>query len=257
MAIITLTTDWKDDDYYIGCIKGALLSTIPGCVIIDISHQIKSFNILQAAFVLRNCYKNYPEGTVHIICVNSEIEKDQRHVLVKTDNQYFIGTDNGIFSLLFKDKVDLIIDFTNEKKKSTFPELDLFVDIAAQIQKSMDIKSLGKTLNEFQKRIPLRATIDDSVITGGIIHIDSYRNVITNISRELFERVGNNRPFELFVQSNSYKIRKINTYYNETSPGELLALFNSLDLLEIAINKGNAADLLNLSTNSSVRIKFQ
>ena len=257
MAVITLTTDWKDNDYYIGCMKGALLSKLPGCIIIDISHQIKSFNITQAAFVLRNCYTYYPAGTIHIMGINSEPEQNQQHILVKAHEQFFIGTDNGIFSLLFKEKVNQIINISNKKLITTFPELDLFIDIAVQIDKGTDIKKLGTELSEFQKRIPLRATIDDSVITGSIVYIDSYRNAITNISHDLFERIGNKRSFELFVQSNSYRIRKINNFYNETSPGELLALFNSLDLLEIAINKGNAADLLNLSTNSSVRIKFQ
>jgi S-adenosylmethionine hydrolase len=99
-------------------------------------------------------------------------------------------------------------------------------------------------------------TIDESVINGSIVYIDSYRNAITNIPKELFEKIGKNRPFDVFIQSNHYKINKINKTYSETSAGELLALFNSLNLLEIAISSGNAADLLNLNINSIIRIKF-
>ena len=98
-------------------------------------------------------------------------------------------------------------------------------------------------------------TIDESTINGSVIYIDSFRNAITNISRELFDQIGKGRPFEIFVQSNHYKINRINKKYSDSSTGEMLALFNSLGLLEIAINSGNAADLLNLSVNSVVRIK--
>ncbi len=116
---------------------------------------------------------------------------------------------------------------------------------------------LGKVVKKYQERIPLRAAIDKSVITGSVIYIDSFRNAITNITRDLFDRIGAGRPFEILPQNNYYIIKRLNNYYHETAPGEILAIFNSVDLLEIAINKGNAADLLNLTTNSSVRVKFK
>ena len=115
---------------------------------------------------------------------------------------------------------------------------------------------LGEVQESFTRNTPIRATFENSRINGSIIYIDSYQNAISNISKELFFRVGKNRRFEIFVQSNYYKISKINNFYNETSVGELLAVFNSLDLLEIAINKGNAAELLALDLNSVIRIKF-
>lgn len=254
MPIITLTTDWNEDDYYIGSVKGAIISQVPNVKIIDISHKIKPFNILQAAFILRNSFPHFPKNTIHIIGVNTEPEKKQKNLVIYAEGHYFIGTDNGIFSLIFQNHPKHIIEL--ETKETPFPALDSFVHVASRLAMGDNIESMGKKVNDFQKKVPLRATIDENVITGSIIHIDSYKNAITNISRDLFERIGKNRLFELFVQSNSYKIQKINTTYNETSPGELLALFNSLNLLEVAINKGNAADLLNLSTNSTIRIKF-
>ncbi len=132
----------------------------------------------------------------------------------------------------------------------------MFTETACGIAKGEKPEAMGKPVKEFQKRIPIRAAIDKSVITGTVIYIDSFRNAITNITSDLFDRVGGDRPFEIYVQSNHYKISRINNYYHETSAGEILALFNSVGLLEIAINKGNAADLLNLSTNSTIRVKF-
>jgi S-adenosylmethionine hydrolase len=107
------------------------------------------------------------------------------------------------------------------------------------------------------KQVPMLPTIDESVINGSVIYIDSYKNAFTNINRELFDQIGKGRPFDIFVQSNHNRINRLNKRYGESSLGEMLALFNSIGLLEIAINGGNAADLLNLSINSSVRIKFK
>ena len=109
---------------------------------------------------------------------------------------------------------------------------------------------------EFNKRVPLRPTIDESVIIGSVVYIDSYSNAITNITADLFYRIGNKRKFQIFVQSNTNRINKISKNYNENPEGELLALFNSLNLLEVAMNGGNAAEILALDTDSTVRVRF-
>ena len=104
MPIITLTTDWNKDDYYVGAAKGAIYSNCIDATIVDITHQIKPFNIFQAAFILKNSYRFYPSGTVHIIGVKTEIYADQKYIAAEFEGQYFLGTDNGIFSLLFQEQ---------------------------------------------------------------------------------------------------------------------------------------------------------
>lgn len=256
MSIITLTTDWNANDYYVGAVKGKILSQCPTAVIVDISHQIQSFNIHQAAFVLRNACSNFPEGTIHIIGVNTEGAQDQPFLIIKNENHYFVGTDNGIFGLLFPDEPEMIISIKTKDKIPGFSGISILTDSACKIFNEVQPDSLGTRVKSFKKRIPIRAAIDESVINGSVIYIDSYRNAITNISRELFERVGKNRPFEIFVRSNHYRIDRINNFYHETSPGEILAIFNSIGLLEIAMNMGNVADLLDIPVNSSIRVKF-
>ena len=256
MPVITLTTDWITSDYYIGAIKGKILSKCPQVQIVDISHQIQSFNITQAAFILRNCYYNFPAGSIHIIGVNSEGGSNRPFLIIDYDKHFFISTDNGIFGLLFSKEPTKIVKINMDSDMRSFSSFSIFADTACKIAKGNKINTLGSVIGQFQKMIPIRAAIEESVITGSVIYIDSFRNAITNISEDLFQRIGKNRRFEIFVQSNHYKLKKINQYYNETSPGELLVLFNSVGLLEIAINKGNAADLLNLTVNSNIRIKF-
>ncbi len=256
MTIVTLTTDWNTNDYYVGAIKGKILSQCSGVQVVDISHQVQAFNITQAAFVLRNCFFNFPAGSIHIIGVNTEGDEKIPFLLAEYKKHYFIGADNGVFGLMFNDAPDRIIQLKYPGEMKSFTSFSVFADTASRIANGEKAESLGKTVSEFQKWIPIRAAIDKSVITGTVIYIDSFRNAITNITRDLFDRVGSNRPFEIYVQSNHYKITRINTYYSETAAGEILALFNSVGLLEIAINQGNAADLLNLSTNSTIRVKF-
>jgi S-adenosylmethionine hydrolase len=257
MQIITLISDWNKSDFYLASIKGRILSLCPGVTIVDISHQIQTFNILQAAFVLKNSFRNFPDGTIHIVAVNSMADKDKPLVLVKALKHYFISCDNGIFGLLLDEPPEKIVKInTKSGENSSFVAYDIFSKVACNLIKGKKTEDLGTSYNDLNKQVPMLPTIDESLINGSVVYIDSYRNAITNIPKELFEKIGKNRPFEIFIQSNHYKINKINKTYNETSSGELLALFNSLNLLEIAINNGNVADLLNLNINSIIRIRF-
>ncbi|MBN1251673.1 MAG: SAM-dependent chlorinase/fluorinase [Bacteroidales bacterium] len=256
MSVISLISDWNFADYYIGAVKGYILSNCPDAKIIDINNQISNYNISQTAFVLENTYKNFPEGTVHIVAVNSNYSEKNPHVIIKHDNHFFIGTDNGIFNLFIKEKPEIIIEIENNYKDSSFPELDVFAPIACKLINNEPIESLGKIINELHKQIPILPAIEDSLIIGKVIYIDSYGNIITNVTKDLFEKVGKNRGFNIFVQSKSNKISKISKTYTQTAQGELLALFNSANYLEIAIRNGNAAELFRLTTNSSIRIVY-
>ncbi|MGF1584185.1 MAG: S-adenosyl-l-methionine hydroxide adenosyltransferase family protein [Bacteroidales bacterium] len=256
MPIVTLTTDWIQDDYYAGAIKGKLIASCPDINIVDISHKIPAFNTTKAAFILKNSFHHFPKGTIHMIFVNSEPSEDAPVLAINYEGHFFIGNDNGIFGLLFRDKPAAIVELTAPDVRNSFDSLEIFIDAACYIANNGDIGGLGTERENYKKSIPRRATIEQDVISGSVIYIDSYQNAITNITMELYERIGKGRPFEIALQSNHYKLYKINKTYCETSTGELLVLFNSLNLLEVAINKGNAAELLNLNTDSTVRIKF-
>ncbi len=254
MPIITLTTDWRKKDYYVAAIKGTILQECPGANIIDISHEVQLFNITEAAFILRNSYSHFPEGTVHLVCVNSEPNHEKPHVIVKYDNYYFIGTDNGIFGLALYNNPVKIVEIKTEHVPSSFPTLKVLAPVAAKIANGQGIDSFGSPREMLNRQIPIRAIIEDSVIIGTIIYIDSFSNVITNISKDLFEKVGKGRKFEIYLGKD--KITRLNNTYQETSEGEILALFNELDLLEVAMCKGEIAKILSITTKSNIRVKF-
>ena len=259
MHIITLTSDWKENDYYVASLKGKLLSACPKAQIIDINHRIKAFNSSQAAFVVRNSFPHFPDHTIHIIAVNSEPEIGGELLAARKDKHYFLCADNGILGLLGGAEPDEVVSLTEDFKDDpdTFVALTVFANAACKLSEGTPLTKLGSPVKDYDRQTPLRATIEDHTVTGSVIYIDSYQNAITNISRELFIRVGGEKAFEIYVQSKHYMINQINKRYNETDPGDLLAIFNSSGLLEIAIRNGNAAGLLKLNTNSTIRVEFK
>jgi S-adenosylmethionine hydrolase len=251
MPVITLTTEWRPDDIYNGIIKGKLCSMCPEAVIIDNAGNITPFDILHASFVIRNTFSNYPRGSIHIICVHSEANQEEEYLIVSSKGHYFLGTDNGMFNLILNSDPDEIIGI--DKGDST-DELDIYARAAAELFKGKRPEQIGKSLKTIRERLPLRATLDKDVIIGSIIFIDSYGNAISNITREIFYRVFENRPFRILIRGNKNYTDQICRNYGDMPVGELLARFNSLDLLEIAINGADVSELLSLSTGSAVRV---
>jgi S-adenosylmethionine hydrolase len=259
MAVITLTTDWQNDDYYPGAVKGAILSIDHNARIADISHKVSLFNTAQAIFLLKNSFIYYPEGSIHILGVNSEATEKYAYIAFQFKGHYFIGCDNGSFGLLVDEEdpdIAVRIDKFSSPDFLTFPALNVFAPAAAYISRGGKLEGLGAPLAKINRQVPLMPTINESLIVGTVIYIDSYQNIITNITRELFDQIGKGRKFEIMLKSYQYRINKINKTYNESASGELVAVFNAAGLLEIAINRGNIADLLGLGLNSNVRINF-
>ena len=259
MPIITLTTDWGLKDYYVSAVKGRILSQLPEANIVDISHLAPSFDLIQSSFIFLNSYKNFPEGTIHIIDVNSirEDEEESEYVAIAHDNHFFVGCDNGFFSIVFPETPQKIVQLATGKKLiSTFPTLDIFVEAACHLANGNSINDLGNDRTFINRKLTLLPVVDDKVIRGSIAYIDSYKNLITNVDKALFEKMADGRKFTIFIRSFEYEINKISTTYSEVERGEKLALFNSSGFLEIAINKGPAASLLGLKNGDSIRIEF-
>jgi S-adenosyl-L-methionine hydrolase (adenosine-forming) len=256
MAIITLTTDFGLKDHYVSAIKGAILSRLPTVTIIDISHKIEKYNLLDASFILKESYPNFPKGTIHLIGINTELSGSGGYVAVKQNDHFFIGTDNGIFSLLFEETPQNIREITVESgERLSFPARDIFAKTACRLAEGEDFNSLGNPKESLLQRIPFRATSMGDNIRGSFVYIDSYGNVTTNIDKRLFDQVGKGRPF--IIELARHSIERISKEYSDVPEGEVLAMFNSSDSLEIAMRNGKAGSLLNLKINDSITIRFQ
>ena len=257
MSLVTIISDWNKNDYYLGILKGDLKTKIPDVEIIDIKHNIDAFNISQAAFITNFSYKYFPKNTIHIIAVKSEATPEHKHIIIKNNGHYFICADNGIPGLIFKENPELVIELETLDLQTTFPELAIFTKAAQYISEGRDIKELGEIKKHIYRKIDLFPGVGADYIAGTVIYNDSYGNAITNISKEIFERYGKGRSFEISFVSTKYIIKNISNNYSEVDNGEKLAIFNSIGLLELAQNNGNAMNLLGLEKGVNIKIRFK
>ncbi|PKR80973.1 hypothetical protein CW751_07350 [Brumimicrobium salinarum] len=273
MGIVTLTTDMGLSDYYVASLKGSVLSVVPSAQIVDISHVVRPFKVTEAAYLLKNCMLDFPEGTIHIIGVDAEPlinfsqpEESVYPTIVKYKGQYFVGADNGFFSLLIgNDKFEGIWrldDVLSRPELMNFPTKNILVPAACKLLQGVAVDQFCSAVENFRKAIPLSPVIDGNTLKGSVSYIDHYGNLITNITKTDFERVGKQIPFVIYFRQKEYYIDKISLGYNEVPPGEKVALFNDAGFLEIAINKGTpengggADSLFGLRVGDIIRIEF-
>jgi S-adenosyl-L-methionine hydrolase (adenosine-forming) len=256
MAIITLISDFGLKDHYVSSVKGAIYSRFPDAVVIDISHQVEKFNIQGAAFLLKETYLSFPPKTVHIIGLLTELKNTGGYVIVEHKDHFFIAADNGVFSLLFDELPKKIIQLpVSTSLNLSFPVRDVFAPVACRLANGEAMETLGKPKENLLQRLPFRASSTGNIIRGSIVYVDSYGNVVTNIDRALFDQVRMGQPFVIEFARN-YKIEKISREYNDVPEGEILALFNASNYLEIAMRNGNVSGLLGLKLNDSITIRF-
>ncbi|MCF0199772.1 MAG: SAM-dependent chlorinase/fluorinase [Bacteroidales bacterium] len=258
MAIITLTSDWGTTDYYVAAVKGAILSRMPNATIVDITHNIDSFNVVHAGFILRNCYRDFPEGTIHIIGVNTIESEKHPHVVVKAEGQYFISTDNGIFSLILDGKFEeaYYIDVVQDTSFFTFIGRDRFAKVAVMIAQGVPLSSIGAPRLQLNKSLFVSPGIKDNAIDGTVVYVDTYENLVTNISKELFESVRRGRKFDIQIRGNLYSIDTISETYLDVPEGQLVAIFGAHGFLELALNNSNLSSLCGMERNSMIKVVF-
>ncbi|HOS47982.1 MAG TPA: SAM-dependent chlorinase/fluorinase [Bacteroidia bacterium] len=258
MQLITLTTDWGTRDYHVGALKGLLHSVYPGIAIVDISHQIASHNIQQAAYIFRNAYTRFPENTVHIIGVNGYLNGKTELLAIRKDGHGFIGMNDGFFSLVFGEHPpsNMVTVKTDFIPKPGF-DLETLASTAAHLLEGQNIFELGNRPEKYELRLDFKPVIEEEVIRGVVIYIDEFGNVVTNIHKQLFEDQLKGRKFEIVTRKLTNSLDEIRHRYHEVEPGGMVALFNDAGLLEISINQGSASKLLGLKLNDNIRVEFK
>ncbi|MCK4679155.1 MAG: SAM-dependent chlorinase/fluorinase [Bacteroidales bacterium] len=259
MPIITLISDWGCKDPYLASVKGTILKQLPETVIVDISHDIPPFDINQASFILKNSYKAFPPKTIHIIAINSEASIETPHTVVEYDEHFFIGADNGIFPLVMDGEPTKIVELEifQDSDYFTFSSRDVFVKAAIHIANTGKPEDLGTIKTKLNERISFKPVVEENIIRGKVIYIDSFENLITNITEKQFNKIRNGKKFEITFRTPGYVINTICDSYSDVPAGEMLAIFGSTGFLEIAMNKGNASSLLGMDLDEIVRVEFK
>ena len=255
MRIVSLTTDFGIHDYYAGELKALLYNHIPNVKLVDISHSIEPFDIVQAAFFLSNTYQRFPEATIHVVAVQSYYDVAFKLIFFKRDGHYFIGPDNGIFSLIWPDLDASSIFEVPHLDQPNLSINNLLSHTVAMIHHDMPYDEIGTPVKDYTRKIYLQPVITKDQIRASIIHIDRFDNVIVNLTKETFEKVKAGRQFRLFFKRND-PIHHIQKYYSDVPIGDVVALFNSSGYLEIAVNMGRASTLYNLNKNEAIQIYF-
>ena len=260
MAIITLTTDFGEKDHFVGAVKGAIYSELPDATIVDITHAIAPFHITEASYIIRNAYKSFPEGSIHIIGIDSELTPENRHIALKLDGHYFICANNGILSLIASEFVpEKMVEINiHDKVETNFPVLDVFVKVAGHLARGGTLEVVGKPISEIKQQKDLEPYYnkEQNQIKGNVLYIDNYGNVVTNITKKLFDKVGKGRKFT--VRARNVTLTEIFTTYSEAinfdaenmsrEDGKKLAIFNSGGYIELAIYKSNPSTVGSAST---------
>jgi S-adenosyl-L-methionine hydrolase (adenosine-forming) len=256
MAIITLTTDMGIKDPHLGSVKGYIMSQMHNIQIVDITHQVTPFNIAEAAYIVRNCYSDFPHKTIHIIGVDSDSDENKDILLIFYKSQFFIVHDNGIISLIIEGQPDKIIKLHKKSNtESIFPLKDVMARAACTLAKNVNEYDLGSYIKDFRTITTLNPILENEMIRGTVIYIDNYGNAITNIRKSHLERFGPDRPINIHF-SKKHMLTQISENYSDVPVGEAVCLFGSSGLFEVAINKGNASQLLGLQQKNIVLIEF-
>lgn len=273
MSIITLTTDYGLKDHFVGALKGKVLSNYPEAVLVDLSHLIDPFNISETSYILNAASLSFPMGTVHIVGVDCERNRENEHIAVKWNDQYFIAADNGILSLLTQVVVAQKIVKINihEFMLNNSTDMDVFIKVAIHLAKGGMLHEVGEEISaikEVTEAQPITSA-DLKTIKGTIVYIDHYGNAVTNISKKVFQAIATDRTFT--IKTRNTVIKTILERYSDLGAkdnasikdqeSKTVAVFNENNVLEIAIYKsnqsfGSANSLLGLNYRDVVTIEF-
>ena len=256
-GIVTLITDFGLLGEYAGAMKGAILNVNPRCQVVDITHQVAAQDVLQASLVLKNTYPYYPVGTVHIVIVDPGVGTQRRPVILKKEGHFFVGPDNGVFTLVLSGGKNEGYKITRQKLflsplSPTFHGRDIFAPVAGHLSLGMDPRRFGPRIKQFTRLKWPCPEVKGKQLVGRILFADAFGNLITNISREESGSLSGGRPWQ--IVGKGWGIDRLQETYNDVQPGQPLALFGSAGLLEIAVNRGNAQLALGLKPGDSISI---
>jgi S-adenosylmethionine hydrolase len=255
MAIITFMSDFGMSDHYVSAVKAKILSMNPGLNIIDISHEIEPFNIAHAAYVIKSVFRDFPKGTVHLIAVNSHGERNNRYLTSKIDNHYFVVPDIGILSLINEEEPRMMVELVSKNDDhSSFPAKNILAKAAAMLASGSGMNDVGAYTKDYLRKIDRKFRATKKQISGNVIRVDHFGNLITNIEQKVFDLLRKDRQF--LIHFGREKADLINNSYGDADDGDCFVIFNDLGLLEIGINKGNASKLIGLKYDSAISIIF-
>ncbi|MBW2107655.1 MAG: SAM-dependent chlorinase/fluorinase [Deltaproteobacteria bacterium] len=261
---ITLLSDFGLTDEYVGVMKGVIASTCPQARVVDITHHIARHNVRQAAFVLNNAFRYFPKGTIHVSVVDPGVGGSRRIVCARVDGHFFLAPDNGLLTLVVRSGgLESLHAVTNEAYflkpvSKTFHGRDIFAPVAARLGRGEKIEAFGKrlVLNDLcVLDIGEPGISDDGTLSGEIVWVDHFGNLVTNIDLDVFEGFVGPPPWDtVTIRLAASQVQGLQSSYEDVEPGRPLALFASRGLLEICVNQGDASSYFKATAGQRVSV---
>jgi S-adenosyl-L-methionine hydrolase (adenosine-forming) len=262
--IITLTTDFGLNDHFVGTIKGVILNISPEIEIVDISHSVQAFDVLDGALTIAQAYSYFPSGTVHMVVVDPGVGTARRPILVTSDRHHFVAPDNGVLSMVYAKEERLHIrhvtaeHYSLQPISNTFHARDIFAPVAAWLAKGVDPEKFGDEISDFVRFNPPKPkSVNGNTLRGVILKVDRFGNLVTNITPQDAPMLFGTAPAPFKLVVGKHEITSILPNYSEGSPGEVFGILGSMGYLEIAANRGSAAKIIGSGKGSEVTISLE
>jgi S-adenosyl-L-methionine hydrolase (adenosine-forming) len=262
--IITLTTDFGLNDHFVGTMKGVILSIVPDAEIVDICHTVQAFDILDGALALAHSYRYFPPGSVHLVVVDPGVGSARRAIIASSEEYNFVAPDNGVLSLMYAREERLTVrhitsdHYFQQPLSNTFHGRDIFAPIAAYLAKGVVHEKFGDVITDYVRfNAPKPKTIDAKTLRGVVLRADRFGNLITNFTPQDVPALFQNDVPAFKIVVGKKEVAQMRQNYAEGAPGEVFAILGSMGYLEIAANRGAAAQLLGAAKGAEVLITLE
>ncbi len=259
--VVTLITDFGHNDHFVGVMKGVMVSINPEVEIVDVCHQVNSYDIFDAAYVLAQSYRFFPSDTIHLVVVDPGVGTARRPLLARTMDQKFVAPDNGVLSLVYEREENIEVRHVTSDHyflnpvSNTFHGRDIFAPIVGWLSKGLEVDKFGEPITDYAKfSSPKAKKVSDTLVKGVVIRIDKFGNIITNITPEDVPQLFQENPPAFKIVIGQQEITKLNLAYSMGKPSEIFAMVGSSGFLEVCTNRGSAAKTLNANRGAEVGV---
>jgi len=262
--IVTLTTDFGVNDHFVGAVKGVILSVVPDAELVDISHSVEAFDLLEGALTIAAAYSYFPAGTVHLVVVDPGVGTARRPIVASNEQHYFVAPDNGVLSLIYSREERIRVyhataeHYFMQSVSQTFHARDVFAPLAAYLAKGVAPATFGDEISDFVRLdVPRPAAVNENTLRGAVIKVDRFGNLITNFAPEIIPPLFQPEPPPFKIRVGDREITAIRTSYGNAAPGELFGILGSMGYLEIAANQASAAQILGVGKGASAEVELE
>ena len=262
--IVTFTTDFGLQDHYVGTMKGVVLNINPEAYLVDITHSVQAFDVLDGALTITQTYRYFPSETIHVVVVDPGVGSARRPILVTTEKHMFIAPDNGVLSLVYERESRLSVrhitaeHYFLQPVSATFHGRDIFARAAGYLSKGVEAAKFGEEITDFVRfAAPKPKAINERTLRGVVLKVDKFGNIVTNITPQDAPALFQATPPAFKIMVGTHEVSDLKAAYAQGAPGQVFAILGSMGYLEVAANRASAADLLGVKKGLEVGLVLE